>query len=68
MAPETLEQRVTSLEAEVAELKKLLAGLPAGSDWIQHFSGSMKDYPEFEEVVRLGREIRRADSPQDSAD
>ena len=28
----------------------------------------MQDYPEFEEVLRLGREIRKADRPSDFGD
>lgn len=55
-----LEQRVAQLEAEVAELKRHL-NLPLSTpDWIARISGSMKDYPEFDEVVRLGREFREA--------
>jgi hypothetical protein len=58
-----LEERVAKLEAEVAELKTRL-GLPVATpDWIARISGSMKDYPEFEEVTRLGREFRNADQP-----
>jgi hypothetical protein len=68
MAQETLEQRVTALEAEVAALKQRVTTMHPGADWLEHLSGSMKDYPEFEEVVRLGREIRRADSPEDPTD
>lgn len=60
---QTLEQRVTSLEEQVAELRRLLASLPAGANWLENIVGSMKDYPEFEDVVRLGREIRKADAP-----
>jgi hypothetical protein len=66
-----LEKRVAQLEADVAELKRRLQ-VPAESpsevpgelpEWIKRISGRMKDYPEFEEVLRLGREIRQADRP-----
>lgn len=55
-----LEQRVAVLERDLAELKRRV-GLPdAKNDWIKAVSGSMKDYPEFKEVVRLGRKYRRS--------
>ncbi len=31
--------------------------------WINSISGSFKDDPDFEEILRLGREIRQADRP-----
>jgi len=31
------------------------------SNWISDISGSFKDDPEFDEVLRLGREARQAD-------
>ena len=58
--PTTLEQRVAALEREVAELKRRLALSQGKKNWIEAITGSMKDYPEFEEVVRLGREYRRS--------
>jgi hypothetical protein len=56
-----LEQRVSALEKEVAELRRHVRPRESARDWIERVSGSMKDYPEFEEVIRLGREIREAD-------
>jgi hypothetical protein len=35
------------------------------ADWIERISGSFKDDPGFEEMVRLGREFRQADRPHD---
>jgi hypothetical protein len=57
----TLEQRVATIEKEVAELKNRVHRSEATRAWYEKMIGSMKDYPEFEEVVRLGREIRKAD-------
>jgi len=55
------------LEAEVAELKRRLAELTPQpkNNWLEAVDGIMKDYPEFEEVVRYGREFREADRPRD---
>jgi hypothetical protein len=56
----SLEQRLSSLEHEVDEIKQRLARRPSNGNWVAARSGSMKDFPEFEEVVRLGREARRS--------
>jgi hypothetical protein len=61
----TIEQRLAALEAEVARLKERLERL-APENWVERISGSMKDYPEFEEVVRLGQEFRRSQQPPDA--
>lgn len=59
----SVEDRLSALESEVANLRKQLASDP---DWISKISGSMEDYPEFDEVLRLGREIRNSDRPSDA--
>ena len=69
MTIEQLEERVATLERELAEVKQLLASLillpapsplpPAKPNWIEAITGSMADFPEFSEVVRLGREYRQ---------
>lgn len=63
-----LEQRVAALEDEVSLLKKRLEGTAQQDreNWVDKISGSMKEFPEFDEVVKLGAEIRRADSPTDN--
>jgi hypothetical protein len=63
--PTKIEERLALLERDVSELKQQLkAGAAAGS-WIDRITGSMEAFPEFEEVVRLGREIRRAEQAPD---
>jgi hypothetical protein len=50
--------RVGALEREVAEIKRR----PQSPDnWIARLTGSMKDEPEFDEILRLGRELREAE-------
>lgn len=61
----SVEDRLSALETEVALLRKKLAPDP---NWISKISGSMQDYPEFDEVLRLGREIRKADRPSELGD
>lgn len=55
-----LEQRLTALEREVANLKEHLAPAKREANWVEEVAGSMRDFPEFAEVVRLGREFRAA--------
>ena len=62
MPASKIEDRLTLLEKEVADLKQRLRILPAQPDWIDQVTGSMKDQPEFEEVLRLGKEQRDAES------
>ena len=51
------------LEA-VAELKRRLEAQPPAPDWLDRMIGSFADIPEFDELVRLGREFRAADLPR----
>ena len=52
-----LEQRVATLEREMQELKAIVAKGNGEKDW-QSTIGMFADDPEFEEIVRLGREYR----------
>ena len=63
--PMTIEQRVARLEEVTAELQRHIAPQETVRQWLQRVSGGLKGYPEFKEVVRLGREIRQA-SPSDT--
>jgi hypothetical protein len=61
----TIEERLAVLEQDVAELKRRAQPSDA-ANWLTKVAGSMKDEPDFTEVLRLGREIRRADTPETS--
>ena len=73
MTIEMLEERVATLERELAEVKQLVASStllpppsplpPAKPNWIEAITGSMAGLPEFDEVVRLGREWRESQRP-----
>jgi hypothetical protein len=64
LPPATLESRLAALEVEVAALKQRLEK-GAGNGWLDDVIGSMKDMPDFEEVVRYGREAREAQPRSD---
>ena len=51
-----LESRLKTLESEAAQLKAQtdLNGASSG-DWVDQIYGLFADYPDFDEVVRLGR-------------
>jgi hypothetical protein len=54
---ETLEVRVETLEREVSGMKAMLRSRQQVKDWRATFGMSRND-PDYEELVRLGREIR----------
>ena len=59
----TIEQRLAHVERDVTDLKSEFGRLSSKGNWIDRIVGSFKDDPEFEEILRLGREIRQADRP-----
>lgn len=63
MEAATVEKRLATLECEIAQLKRLVASVQLPESWFARVAGSFKDEPEFEEVLRLGRELRRSDKP-----
>lgn len=64
MTLEQLERRVQELETQVAELRRELRPLrPLGS--VQETFGMFADDPEFEEIVRRGRDYRKQANSED---
>jgi hypothetical protein len=60
-----LEQRVNALEHEMADVKQRLANKDVTKDW-RRSVGISKDDPGFDEMIRMGREIRQQDREDDS--
>jgi hypothetical protein len=56
-----IESRLEAVEKNIAELKGLVRSSPGLGLWYERIVGSMKDYSEFAEVVRLGREMRKSE-------
>ncbi len=68
MSSPVVEDRLNALERELAEVKVELARVAAKSigtqpDWLDVMEGSMSEYPEFDAMVRLGREYRKSFHP-----
>lgn len=61
MAGISLEERMTALEAEVAELRRKIGGgaQPTDAPWWQQRAGAFRDDPLYDEAARLGVEYRR---------
>ena len=59
----TIEDRLVAVEKDIALLKGKVLIDNASRPWYVKIVGSMKDHPEFDDVVGLGREIRKADAP-----
>ncbi|MGK7883659.1 MAG: hypothetical protein AB4057_03415 [Crocosphaera sp.] len=56
-----LEQRVSILETEISEIKKILDKSPQPkSPWWLEVAGSFEEDPTFDEVVKLGQEWRKS--------
>jgi hypothetical protein len=68
MTAEEIEQRFAALESAVRELQGRLEAHSPPTSWLERITGSFKDEPAFEEVLRYGREFCQADwPPEDDA-
>ena len=66
----TVEERLSALESEVQAVKRQLARMEKPRAWLHEVAGSMDKWPEFEDVLRLGREFRQSacDAPGSAGD
>mgnify|MGYP007122507912 CR=1 FL=1 len=60
----TIEERLARVERELELLKSHADSDPSRPGWISAVTGSFKDDPDFEEILRLGRAARDADQMQ----
>lgn len=60
----TIEERLTALEREVSAIKRQINLFAKKKDWIAAIEGTFADRPEYDEVIRLGKEIRDAEEEQ----
>jgi hypothetical protein len=70
MAETSLEERLSTVEQEIARLKQRLDDQQpsASMPWWKKIVGVYKDDPEFLEAMRLGREYRESLRPPDYQD
>lgn len=72
MSYDGLHDRLASIEHDLAVIKAELARISITvrsnqSNWIDLMEGPMAEFPEFPEVVRLGREFRKAHQPPEES-
>lgn len=59
---DTIEARLARVERELAILRS--KSPRDKSNWLVEITGTFKDDPYFEEIVRLGKEMRDAEQPE----
>lgn len=55
-----IEQRLAEVERALADLKRRLPLSTDGKSWVEQIAGTFKDDPDFDEIVKLGREFRKS--------
>lgn len=55
----SVEERLSAVEQQLADLKRRIT-TNDGRSWIERIAGTFKDDPDFDEIVRLGREFRES--------
>lgn len=70
MATITLEDRVTALEKELAQIKRRLEKEKSQSPlpWWEQIFGTFANSEAYDEAMRLGREYRESLRPKDEED
>ena len=64
----TVEDRLSALESAMDEVRRELTGTRRPRAWLDEVAGSLQEWPEFAEVLRLGREFRKSVvDPEDTA-
>jgi hypothetical protein len=61
MSEMSIEQRLTAVETAVSDLQRRLANIPPSPNWLEQITGSFKNRPAFEKVLKYGQEWRQAD-------
>ena len=60
---ESVEERLAHLEKEVLRLKAHKQISQSKDNWISDIVGTAADDPDYEEILRLGKEARDAQQP-----
>jgi hypothetical protein len=68
MAKSSVEARFAAIEAEIAQLKKQVASNDkAQSNWLTETFGVYADFPEYDQVIKYGRQYRESLRPSAKA-
>ena len=63
MPESTVEERLKLIEQELVRLKARVHAASSGKNWIEQITGTAKDDPVYDEICRMGREMRDAEEP-----
>jgi ubiquinone biosynthesis protein COQ9 len=64
MATDTeIVQRLTVVEDVVDKLQRQMANLAPPANWLEQITGTFKDEPAFDEVLKFGQALRSTDRP-----
>ena len=66
MPSSRLEQRVATLEAEVATLKRKLEERETSTPWWEQIVGTFENDPIYDHAMRLGQQYRQSVRPKSS--
>ncbi len=68
MASETIEARLSALEREIGQIKRLLRSRSGPAEpWWERIAGVFEDDPVFEQAMQLGRQYRESLRPRSGA-
>jgi hypothetical protein len=56
----SVEERLTALETSVNQLRERNTPDQPQTNWLEQITGSFKDDPMFDEILRYGREFRQS--------
>lgn len=62
MTEKELERRLVQLEKDVELLK---VGKSEEKNWIEAIKGTARDNADYDEIVRLGKELRDSEKPEE---
>ena len=62
MTEQELERRLAQLEKDVELLK---SAKPGDKNWIEAIKGTARNNAEYDEIVRLGKELRDSEQPEE---
>jgi hypothetical protein len=66
MSARGIEKRVDELEEEVAAMRRQLEALSDSKPWWERIAGTFENDPIYKQAMKLGRDYRRAQQPQDA--
>ncbi|MCY2979904.1 MAG: hypothetical protein NTU79_14650 [Planctomycetota bacterium] len=61
----SVEERLAKVEKEIEELKSKTENQSSKQGWLKKIEGSFQHDPDFLEIVKLGKEARDAEKPED---